>query len=60
MDASWRAQDDEVMSIDLPLSELTVPGDVKISIQSFGAERTPVVLTAAVAASDPPPAPPAL
>ena len=60
MDASWRAQDDGIMSIDLPLSELTVPGDVKISIQSFGAERAPVVLTAAVAASDPPPAPPAL
>jgi hypothetical protein len=54
--APWQAQDGDFLSIDIPLSDLTAAGDVKIAIQSFGAEK-PVILTMPASPAETLPAP---
>ena len=54
--APWQVQDGDVLSVEIPLSDLTAAGDVRIAVQSFGAEK-PVVLTMPVSPVETLPAP---
>ncbi|MFC4594940.1 hypothetical protein [Sphingobium tyrosinilyticum] len=42
--APWQAQEDNVISIEIPSSDLPTPGEVKIVVQSFGVDK-PTILT---------------